>query len=60
MTSEQKQAILSEANWCLSMTGTASNPAYYTARLTGVEVVLHAMGYRLEVDDDVFSDIVEA
>lgn len=60
MTSEQKQTILSEANWCLSMTDTASNPAYYTARLSGAEAVLHAMGYRLETDADGFCDIVEA
>lgn len=58
MTDEQKQTILGEANWCLSMMDTASNPAYYAARLNGEEAVLHAMGYRFETDADGFCDIV--
>lgn len=60
MTSEQKQTILNEANWCLSMTNTATNPMFYTARLSGIENVLSTLGLRLAADDDGFADIVEA
>lgn len=59
MTNEQKQTILSEANWCLSMTDTASNPVFYTARLGGIEKALDLLGLRLETDGDGFCDIVE-
>lgn len=60
MTSEQKQTILDEANWCLSMSNTASNPTFYTARLGGMENVLETLGLRLKRSDGGFIDLIEA
>lgn len=60
MTDEQKQTILDEANWCLGMTNTATDPTFYAARLGGMENVLETLGLRLKRSAGGFTGIVEA